>query len=322
MNTTPSQPFKSFTRFLTTLSLIPVLIFAGMATAPTSFYTVEANEMAVVMRFGQYHRTTGPGLHLKWPWDFESVYKVPVLTNLKMEFGFRTQKSDVKTTYAEGDWSNESLMLTGDLGVVDVSWIIQYQISSAKDYLFNVRNVDENLKDLSVSVMREVIGDHTANECISEARDKIAEQAFANMQSVLDSYKMGITLVALELQDVIVAENVKNAFDNVNKAVQDAKQTTNIAKREREKRIKEALGEADQAIKMAEAEKISTINRAKGDASRYKALLLQFASHPELTKSRLYYEELSKIVPKADSLVIVDSNIKTLIPTSALGVKP
>ncbi len=307
-------------RFLKMLSAVPILILFLLFSLPSMIYTVQTHEVAVIQRFGKYNRTEQPGLHFKMPWDLESVYRVPVLTNLKMEFGFRTTQAGVRSQYDTGSrYDAVSMMLTGDLNLVDVSWIIQYEIKDAKEYLYNVRSVDVNLFDLSVSVMREVVGDHTVNETISSSRDEIATQAMQNMQKILDEYHMGIRLVALKLQDAIVPDKVKSSFDEVNAAVQDAKQIANLAKKNREKLLKEATGKAEQEIKNAEAYKVETINRAMGDTQRFLALYQEYNKAPEITKQRLYFDKLKTVMGKANKVILIDPAVKTVLPHLSLG---
>lgn len=310
----PIKGADKFANFLKTLSIIPILILVALFTIPSMIYTIDTNENGVVLRFGKYNRTEGPGLHFKMPWDLESVKKVPVLMILKMEFGFRTKEAGVRTVYESRPRNNESMMLTGDLNIVDVSWILQYEIKDARDYLFNVRSVQDNLYDLSLAVMREVIGDRTVTEAISESRDEISQEAMDAMQKILDDYKMGVRLVALKLQDAFPPDKVKPSFDEVNSAVQDAKQIANIAEKERQKLLQQETGNADQNIKNAEAYKIDLINRATGDAQRFLALYEEYKKEPEITKKRLYFEKVTPILKNAQKIYVVDPSVKGILP--------
>lgn len=317
MTQTTNNPFQGAERlmsFLKKLSIIPVVVLVILILAPTMFYTVAPEEDAVVLRFGKYNRTEGPGLHIKWPLNLESANKVATRMVLKMEFGFRTKSAGVVTVYDEGNYLNESMMLTGDLNVVDLSWIIQYQIKNAKDYLFNVDHVDVNLYDISQAVMREVVGDRTVNEAITEARDEIEVSALKQMQEIVDSYNMGISLVALKLQDVTPPEKVKPSFDDVNAAVQDASQIANMANKQRQKVLQEERGKAEQNIKNAEAYKVDVVNRAKGDASRFAALYEEYKKDPEVTKKRLYFDSLKEVLKKTDKVYVVDPDVKSVVP--------
>lgn len=311
-----------FLSFIKRFSILLVLLFLVLLTLPSVFYSVNADEDAVVLRFGRYNRTVGPGLHLKLPWDLEDAIKVPVRKILKLEFGFRTKSAGIRTEYEPATkYKNEAIMLTGDLNVVDVTWIIQYQVKDARDFLFNVRNVRENLYDLSQAVMRKVIGDHTVSESISHARLDIEELAFNEMQKILDDYKMGIELVALKLQDVYPPDKVKPSFDEVNSAVQDAKQISNLAEKNRQKMVQEEKGKAEQMIKNAEAYKIDLVNHAKGDTQRFLALYEEYKKAPSVTKKRLYFDTIKNVMPNAEKVYIVDPDVKGIVPFLNLGGK-
>lgn len=300
--------------FLKKLSIIPILVLILLIVVPTMIYTVGPDEDAVILRFGKYTRTTAPGLHLKWPFNFETVSKVPVRKVLKMEFGYRTINPGVRSTYSESNYERESIMLTGDLNIIDASWIIQYQVKDAKDFLFNVARVDVNLYDISQAVIREVMGDRTVSEAINEAREEIEIESLKKMQKILDDYKMGVHLLAIKLQDVTPPEKVKPSFDDVNAAVQDASQTINIANRELTKLTQEEQGKAEQTVKMAEAYAVDVVNRAKGDAARFTSLYEEYRKAPDITKKRLYFESIRDTLKKTDQVYVVDPEVKGLVP--------
>lgn len=303
-----------FIKFLQRLSFVPFVILLLIITLPSMIYTVKAHEDAVVLRFGKYDRTVGPGLHFKLPWDLEKAVKIPVRKIQKMEFGFRTKRAGKRTVYSQRDFGDESIMLTGDLNLVDVSWSIQYKIKDAKDFLFNVRSVRDNLFDLSEAVMRKVIGDHTATESISDARDEIAQIAAKEMQEISDHYKMGVHLVAVELQDIFPPEEVKASFDEVNSAVQDAEQIANQAEKQGKKVLQVKSGEAEKLIRQAEAYKVDIVNRAKGDAKRFTSLYEEYKKAPTITKKRLYFDKMREVLGKSDRIFIVDPQVKGLVP--------
>ncbi len=163
------------------LGLVAVILFFS------SFYTVAANEKGIIQRFGKYVRSAEPGLHLKLPFFIETVKKVPVEDVLKEEFGFRTAKAGVRTIYSKADYTDESLMLTGDLNSAVVEWTVQYRIKDPLKYLFNVRNVHETLRDVSESVMRQVVGDRSVDEVIVLSREEIEAEAERITQAILDT---------------------------------------------------------------------------------------------------------------------------------------
>lgn len=318
-NIIPIKGPDKFIKFLKTLSFIPVLILVALITIPSMIFTVAADEDAVILRFGKYNRTSGPGLHFKLPFNLEQTLKVPVRKILKMEFGYRTVKADVRTTYSTRHYKSEAIMLTGDLNVVDLTWIIQYQVKDAKDYLFNVHNVPKNLHDISQAVMRAVVGDRTVTEAIIEARDEIANESMKLMQNIINDYKMGIRLVALKLQDVVPPEEVRPSFDEVNAAVQDAKQIANLAEKRRRKLVQEEIGKAEQMINNAQAYKINLINRATGDADRFLAFYEEYKKAPTVTKQRLYFDRIKNILARTEKVYIIDPDVKGIVPFLKLG---
>lgn len=305
--------FKKFT-------LVPFLLVILIFVASTLFYSVAPEEDAVVLRFGKYNRTEGPGLHVKLPniplfFETETVIKVPVRKIHKLEVGFRTVRADVHSEFEKNETHrNESLMLTGDLNVADVEWIVQFQISEAKNFLFNVRNVPVNLYDITLAVMREVIGDKTVTEVLTTGRLDIETEAFTMMQKILDDYKMGIKLVALKLQDVNPPESVKPSFNDVNSAKQESDQYTNEAWREYNKIIPEAKGKAEQTIADAQAYKADVVNRALGDSKRFTAFYEEYKKASDITKQRLYFEKMRDVVGKAKAVYVVDPDVKGVMP--------
>lgn len=322
-NITPLFEQDKFKDLLKKLGLIPILALLALIVVPTTFYSVNPDEDAVVLRFGRFNRTEGPGLHFKLPnlpfLAMEEVVKVPVRKIHKMEIGYRTISSGVQSQYDRSNsFDTESIMLTGDLNVADVEWIVQYQIADAKEFLFNVRNVPVNLFDLSQAVMRKVVGDHTVTEVLTTGRLSIENQAFEEMQKILDEYKMGIKLVALKLQDVNPPDVVKPSFNEVNSAKQEAEQMTNDAWKEYNKVIPEARGKADQTIAGAQAYKRIVIDSAKGESNRFLSMYEEYRKAPEITRQRLYYEKMSEVLGKAEQIYIVDSDVKGILPLLSL----
>ncbi|MBU0506471.1 MAG: FtsH protease activity modulator HflK [bacterium] len=319
INLRPGQGPEKIINFLKKLSFIPILVFLIIVTVPTMMLTVDSEQEAVILRFGKYDRTVGPGLHFKLPWGIEDDYKVDVRKVHKMEFGFRTAKAGIRTEYDERKFKNESIMLTGDLNVADVEWSIQFRIKDAKDYLFNVRNVKKNMSDISQAVMRQVVGDHTVNEAINVARDEVAFKALEEMQKVIDEYKMGVHLDVLKLQAVLPPEKVRPSFDAVNAAEQDAKKIANVAEQQRRKLVQEEKGKAEQVVKQAEAYKVNLVNRAKGDTKRFLSLYEEYRKAPTITKKRLYFDKMKDAISNSDRVFIVDPDVKGIVPFLSLG---
>ncbi|NIR47408.1 FtsH protease activity modulator HflK [candidate division KSB1 bacterium] len=293
---------------------IGLVAILGLIFVFTSFYTIQPNEKGVIQRFGAYVRSTDSGLHFKLPFFIETVKKVPVEDVLKQEFGFRTAQAGVRTRYASGDFSDESLMLTGDLNSASVEWIVQYRIQDPVKYLFNVRNVEGTLRDVSESVMRQVVGDRSVDEVIVLSRQEIEDEAHQLTQQVLDEYETGLKIVTVKLQDVVPPEPVQPAFNEVNEARQEKESIINEALSAYNKVIPKAEGQAKQTISEAEGYATNRINRARGDAEKFLAVWREYNKAKDVTKRRLYLETMLDILPNFENIYVVDEQQTGLIP--------
>jgi membrane protease subunit HflK len=280
----------------------------------TSFYSVATDEVGVVKRLGAYVRTAQPGLHMKLPFALERVQKVRVKHVFKVEFGFATERAGVRTVYSRGDFSGESLMLTGDLNAAVVEWIVQYRIDDPLKYLFNVRGVPETIRDVSEATMRLVVGDRTVTEVLTVGRREIADLSQQTMQEILDDYETGIQVVTVNLKDVNPPDPVKPSFNEVNQAKQEREQLINEAWAEYNKEIPAAEGEAQRLIRDAEGYALSRVNRAQGDAERFLALYDQYSRARDVTRRRLYLETMSELLPRVRRKIIVDPELENLVP--------
>ncbi|MEJ2725292.1 MAG: FtsH protease activity modulator HflK [Deltaproteobacteria bacterium] len=297
--------------------IIVVLIVLYFGTS--AFYAVGVDEVGIVQRFGKYVRTTPPGLNFKLPRGIEKVTKVKVRFVYKEEFGFRTLKADVRTRYAAGDaYLGESLMLTGDLNVAVVPWIVQYRIKDPYKFLFKVRDPRGTLRDLSEATMRLVVGDRSINEVISK-REEIADQAQVLLQKELDEAETGINVTTIEMKKTNVPGPVQPSFNEVNQAIQEKERMIYQAREEYNKLIPQARGNAEKTIKAAEGYALDRVNRAKGDAARFIALYEEYQKAEDVTRRRLYLEALRDIFPKLGSKYIVDADQKSLLPLLNLG---
>lgn len=286
----------------------------------SSFYTVGVNEVGVIQRFGKYARTTTPGLHFKLPRGIEKLTKVKVRLVYKEEFGLRTIQSGVRTQYARSStYLNEALMLTGDLNVAVVPWIVQYRIKDPYKYLFKVRNVNTTLRDLTESTMRMVVGDRSINEVISK-RQEIADQAKVLLQKELDEAETGINIITIEMKKTNVPEPVQPSFNEVNQATQEKERMVYQAKEEYNKAIPAAKGNAEKTIKAAEGYALDRINRAKGDAARFLSLYAEYSKAKDVTRRRIYLETLKDLFPKLGSKYIIDADQKNVLPFLNLGM--
>jgi modulator of FtsH protease HflK len=287
--------------------LLGAIIIAGLGMLLTIFYTVEADEMAVVQRFGKYVRREEPGLHYKLPLWIESVQKVKVRRVLTTEFGFRTEEPGVRTRFSARTYPEESLMLTGDLNVADVRWIVQFRIVDPVKYLFGNRQPDSSLRDVAQIVMRTVVGDHTVTEVLTEGRVEIANRVQRQMQALLDLYATGLRVDTVKMQDVTPpTDAVKRAFNEVNEAQQERERKINEARQAYNQEVPRERGEAERTLAKAEGYAINRTNTAKGDATRFTALLTEYHKAPEVTRRRLYLETMRDILPAVKQVFVFD----------------
>jgi len=292
----------------------------------SSWFTVQPEETGVLQRFGGVVRTVGPGLHFKLPYGIETVQMVPTARVLKEEFGFRTTATPAgqRTQTADKTLKDVSLMLTGDLNVIDVQWIVQYRIEDPIQYLFQVRNTRQTIRDISEAVMRRVVGNRLGSDVLTVGRGAVSIEVKEEMQKILTEYQTGVRLVTVELQDVTPPDSVKPAFNEVNEARQDRERTINQAQEQANREIPKARGEATRTITEAEGYAVERVNRATGEATRFRAVLDEYQRAPEVTRRRLYLEAMGAILPEAKALYIVDAAQKALVPWLPLesGSKP
>ena len=290
-----------------------ILGFILVIVALLSYYTVEPEEAGVVMRFGEYVRTTDPGLHFKIPL-VETVRIVPVERQLKQEFGYRTLRADVESTYRKAGFGDESLMLTGDLNLADVEWVVQYRIADPYQFLFKVRNPEQTLRDMSESAMRQIVGDRTVNEVLTIGRAEIALQVQELLQGLCEEYETGIRVEQVVLQDINPPDPVKPSFNAVNEAQQQRETLVNQALAEYNRVVPRARGEAQQTIQQAEGYAIDRVNRAEGEVAAFVQLHVEYIKAPQITKRRIYYETLQEILPKIGNKVVTDEDGATVLP--------
>src|SRR5512147_158285 len=251
--------------------LVVVLLWSG-------WFTVQPEETGVVQRFGAVVRTVEPGLHFKLPYGVETVRLVPTARVLKEEFGFRTMATPAgqRTQYADKTFKDVSLMLTGDLNVIDVQWIVQYRIEDPIHYLFRIREPRQTIRDIAEAVMRRVVGNRLGSDVLTVGRVAVSTEVKEEMQKILTAYETGIRLVTVELQDVTPPDSVKPAFNEVNEARQDRERTINQAQEQANREIPKARGEATRTVTEAEGYAIERVNRASGEATRFRAVLDEY----------------------------------------------
>lgn len=298
--------------------IIVIIIAAAIFLATSMVYTVDVDEVGIVQLFGKYVRSTTPGLHFKLPAGIERVTKVRIRHVFKEEFGFKTLRTTRLQAPTENENINESLMLTGDLNVALVPWIVQYKIKDPYNYLFKVQDVTRLLRDLSEASMRLVIGDRSINEVISK-REEIAIEAREALQKELDHAETGILITTVEMKKTNVPGPVQPAFNEVNQATQEKEKMIYQAKEDYNKAIPAARGEAERTIRAAEGYALERINKADGDAKRFVALYQEYAKAKDITKRRIYLEMMKDLLPKLGDKYIIDSDQKNVLPFLNLG---
>ncbi|WP_456441887.1 FtsH protease activity modulator HflK [Caldithrix abyssi] len=287
----------------------------------SSWFTIGAEEVGVVVRFGKYVRTVDPGLNFKLPFGIETVYKVPVQRQLKQEFGFRTLRAGVRSEYSSRRFQEESLMLTGDLNAAEVEWIVQYRIADPYLYLFKVRNAETTFRDINEAVMREIIGDRTVTEILTVGRQEIATTAERMVQELASQYYTGIKVDQIVLQDVNPPDEVKPSFNEVNEALQEKEKLINQARSEYNKVIPKARGEALRIIEEAHGYALERVNEAQGDATRFNQLYNEYRKAKEVTRQRLYLETMSDVLSKVGRKLITDKEATGILPLFQLDGK-
>ncbi len=301
----------------THISRRPILIGLAAVLALVvllgTVYQIAPEEAGVVLRLGRYVRTTDPGLRFKFPL-IEQVTKVPVERQLKQEFGFRTEEAGVQSRFSTAGLEDESLMLTGDLNVAVVEWIVQYRVADPYDYLFRVRNVEETFRDMNEAVVRAVVGDRTVTEVLTIGRQDIEVTAQAALQELCDQYQNGIRIEQIVLQDVNPPDPVKPSWDEVNQAQQQRDRMINEALTDYNSVIPRARGEAEQTILQAEGYALNRVNRSEGDAARFTALYEEYRQAPEVTRRRMYLETMSTTMARVSHKVILDSDAQGVLP--------
>ena len=294
-----------------------LLLVLLVATA----YQVQPEEVGVVVRLGKYVRTAEPGLRLKIPF-VEQVYKIPVQRQLKEEFGFRTTQAGVRSTFSEQSFDTEAVMLTGDLNVAVVEWIVQYRVADPYLYLFKVRNVTDTFRAMTEAIMRQVVGDRTVTEVLTVGRQAIETRVEELLRGLTEQYEMGITIEQVVLQDVNPPDPVKPSWDEVNQAQQQRDRMINEARAEYNKVIPRAKGEALQAVLEAEGYGLNRVNRAQGEGARFRSIQEAYGRAPDVTRERLYIETMERVLPRVGNKLFLDPDVRGLVPLLSLdGLK-
>lgn len=300
--------------------LVPLalLLIAGLFG---SFYTVSADSVGVVQRFGRYLSTNEPGLHFKIPWGVDRVTIVPVRRQLKLEFGFTTPGASNEFQRSR-EPEMERDMVTGDLNSAEVEWVVQYGVANPREFLFQVREPEPTLRDVAEGVMCEVIGDRTVDEVLTFGRAEIESDVLTRMKALMEVYRMGIRVEQVQLKNVHPPRPVQSSFDEVNRAQQEREQAINQANGQYNQVIPKAKGMAAQRISTAEGYATKRVNEAQGDVSRFSELLAEYEKAPAITRQRLYLETMDEVLPKLGPKIIIDEEAKQLLPLLNLGGNP
>ncbi|MBU1186923.1 MAG: FtsH protease activity modulator HflK [Acidobacteria bacterium] len=304
---------KTYIR-LGVIGVVIIILLAG------SFYQVSPEEMGVILRFGKFVRTSDPGLHLKIPLGIEALTKVPVQRQLKQEFGFRTSRPGIQTQYAVTPESKgEAEMLTGDLNVAIVEWIVQYKIKDPYKYLFKLRDAEATFRYMNEAVIRTLVGDSSVDEVITIGRARIALESKEMLQTLCDLYEIGIEVNQLVLQDSNPPPPVQPSFNEVNQAQQEKERKINEAWNDYNQVIPRTQGEAAQMIQAAEGYATQRTNNAEGDAARFRSIYKEYVRAPVVTRKRLYLEAINEILPKMTKKIIFDEKQTNVMPLLNLG---
>lgn len=293
-----------------------VVIFSG-------FVTVPADSVGVRLRFGKYVDTLTPGLRFKIPFGIDAVQLVPIERQLKLEMGFSTElRGSTNPNQFPDDAEAERNMLTGDLNMALVEWVVQYRVKDPKDFLFNVYEPEWTLRDASETVMREVVGDRTIDEVLTIGRVEIEAEMRAKLETLVSKYGLGLMVTSVQLQNVTPPRVVQASFNEVNAAQQEKQQAINMANGEYNKIVPRAKGEADRRLSEAQGYATRRVNEAKGDADRFNALLAEYLKAPEVMKQRIYLETMRDVMPQFERKVILDDKTPQLLPFLNLGTQP
>ena len=312
--------------------VLAVIAFIIVIIAASSVYQVNAEERGVVTRFGRYHATVEEGLRGKLPLGIDRVTKVPQVV-LSKQFGFRTVQPGVTTTYDQRDYSSESEMLTGDLNIVDAAWVVNYEITDPRAWLFNVDNRqisrsrtednrDKTLRDVTQSVVNSLVGDRAMLDIMGKEKNSIEFLGKEKIQEKLDLYGLGVSIIAVRLEQVQppVGE-VQDAFEEVNIATQDRERLINEGEQAYYTEIPRIEGEAKQLIAEAEGYRQARINRAEAEVALFRAIYQEYRSSPAVTRERLYYETLTEVFADGENTDLIDRSLENFLPLKSLGTQ-
>ncbi len=298
--------------------LVAAIAIVVLIILSTSFIVVNQNERAVITTFGKFTKVATPGLQFKLPFGIQAAYHVPTEVVQAEQFGFRTEKAGLPTKYSTQDFPEESTMLTGDLNIVSVEWIIQYRITDPKAWLFNVSDKQKTIRDISQSVVNLLVGDRTILGVIGPERTAIQEASVQMMNEKFDEFGLGIAVTQVQLQNIVPPKGVQDAFEDVNKAIQDMNRLVNEGKEAYNAEIPKVQGQAKQVIEIAQGYATERVNQAKGDVARFNSVYSEYRNAPEVTRQRLYYEMMEAIFKDERNVELIDRRFTNFLPIKSL----
>lgn len=324
--------------------LIGLVIIAVLLAGTSMFYRIEASDEGVVLRFGEHKETVLPGLHWKLPWPIETVYEVPVQRVQSLEFGFKTREAGRVTQYATetSDDLEVAEMLTGDLNLGHVEWIVQYRVKDSMQYLFKIGGMEssawsilssgdsevnpavpDTIRDVSESAMRKLVGDSSIDYVLTIGRDQIAKDAEQLIQDELDAFEAGVDIITVKLQTTSPpTSKVQDAFQEVNRSRQKKEQVVNDAQGERNSKIPAARGEKERAIAEAEGYQNRIVLETTGKTNAFLAQLVEYELAKDVTRKRLYLEAMEEILATVGHMTIIDESIQGVLPLLNLNDAP
>lgn len=318
-NITPPQiDFSAFNpRWIVRIAVAILVIWALISC----YAIVPADSVGVLVRFGKYSDTVPPGLRFKLPLGIDKLQLVEVQRQLKLEFGFGTRGATSRDQFSE-EQEEEQSMVTGDLNMANVEWVVQYRIDDAKQWLFHVREPGSTLRDASESAMREVVGDRTVDEVLTVGRQEIEDECLQRLKHLAERYGLGVSIMQVQLKNVHPPLPVQASFNEVNQAQQEKEQQINLANGEYNKAVPRARGEAEQKISEAEGYALRRVNEARGDAERFTAVFTEYRKAPEVTRQRLYLETMQEVLPQFERKIILDDKATSVLPLLNLDSSP
>jgi membrane protease subunit HflK len=310
--------------------VIGLVVIVALVLIGTTVYIVDQTEEAVVTRFGRFNTINGPGLQFQLPFGIDKHYIVNVKNVQTEQFGFKTVRSGVTSTYANA--TNESTMLTGDLNIIDVEWIIQYRITNPKEWVFKVNERERTIRDVSRSVINQLVGDRAIMAIMGPERSTIENESAAMMNETFHGYELGIDVIAVKLQNIDPPAGVQEAFDDVNKAEQDMSRLINEGQQAYNAAIPRARGERDRLVQVAQGYAAERVNKAEGDVARFRSVFDEYRNAPEVTRQRLYYEMVEEVFGIGgggaygdgtgtgnEKTTLIDKNLRNFLPLQNLN---